>query len=170
VTRTSVQALSVARPVVRGLMVLNIVYACAIAALLAWSFFIAGWPQRPLGFDLVHAHPLAGLGLRVIVVVGVVGAAIVHTILRRLLAIIDTVRVGDPFILDNAQRLEAIAWRGLGLEGLRFIVAAIAAAGWGQGGGGAVSFAPRLGGGVPFLVPGGVAPGARPSAPPPGTG
>src|SRR5260221_6288001 len=159
-TRTSVQALSVARPVVRGLMVLNIVYACAIAALLAWSFFIAGWPQRPLGFDLVHAHPLAGLGLRVIVVVGVVGAAIVHTILRRLLAIIDTVRVGDPFILDNAQRLEAIAWRVLGLERLRFIVAAIAAAGAGQGGGGGLSFAPSRGVVCRFLLARAVAPGA----------
>src|SRR5258706_10552577 len=145
-TRTSVQALSVARPVVRGLMVLNIVYACAIAALLAWSFFIAGWPQRPLGFALLHAHPLAGLGLRVIVVVGVVGAAIVHTILRRLLAIIDTVRVPDPFILDNAQRLEAIAWRGLGREGPRFTVPAIAAGAGGAGGGGPVLLAPCPGG------------------------
>src|SRR5258706_1220884 len=152
-TRTSVQALSVARPVVRGLMVLNIVYACAIAALLAWSCYMAGWPQRPLGFDLVHAHPLAGLGLRVIVVVGVVGAAIVHTILRRLLAIIDTVRVGDPFILDNAQRLEAIAWRVLGLESLRLIVPALAAAVWEHGGGLRFPRAPPLAGVVAFLVP-----------------
>src|SRR5260221_14302786 len=94
---------------------------------------------------MTHAHPLLGQGLRAIVVVGLVGAAIVHTILRRLLAIVDTVRVGDPFILDNAQRLEAIAWRGLGLEGLRVIVAAIAAAGGGRGGGGAVSVCARGG-------------------------
>jgi len=160
-TRTSAQALAVAQPVVRGLMVLNIVYALAIAVLLVWSFFIAGWPQRPLGFDLVHAHPLAGLGLRVIVVLGVLGAAIVHTILRRLLAIVDTVRVGDPFILDNAQRLEGIAWRVLGLEGLRIIVAAIAAAVWEQGRIGAFSFAPWLAVLLLFVLAGVFAQGAR---------
>ena len=143
-TRTSVQALAVARPVIQFLTVLNTVYGLAIAGLLTWSFFIDGWPQRPLGFDLVHAHPMAGLGLRAIVVVGVVGAVIVHTILRRLLAIVDTVRVGDPFILENAKRLDTIAWSVVALEGLRLIVAAIAAAVWEPGKVDAFSFAPWL--------------------------
>ena len=127
--RTSAQALSVARPVIQGLTILNIVYAAGITALLVFSFFIEGWPARPLGFDLA-AHPHIGTGLRVIVVIGLAGAAIVHTILRRLLAIVDTVRGGDPFILDNAQRLQAIAWSVLALEVLRFVVASIAAAAW----------------------------------------
>ena len=128
--RTSAQALSVARPVIQGLTILNILYAAGITALLVFSFFIEGWPQRPLGFDLTHAHPYAGTGLRTIVVIGILGAAIVHTILRRLLAIVDTVRSGDPFILDNARHLQAIAWSVLALEVLRFVVASIAAAVW----------------------------------------
>ncbi|MFS8063329.1 MAG: DUF2975 domain-containing protein [Luteimonas sp.] len=131
--RTSVQALSVARPVIQGLTVLNILYAAGIAALLVFSFFIEGWPQRPLGFDLTHAHPQAGNGLRAIVVVGLIAAAIVHTILRRLLAIVDTVRDGDPFTLENAGRLDAIAWRVLALEVLRIVIAAIASAVWEPG-------------------------------------
>ena len=68
-TRTSARALAVARPVIRGLILLNAIYALLIGALLVFSFFIEGWPQRPLGFDLVHAHPMAGFGLRMIVVV-----------------------------------------------------------------------------------------------------
>ena len=160
-TRTRAQALAVARPVIRSLIVLNILYALGIAGLLGWSFFIAGWPQRPLGFDLMHAHPLAGDGLRAIVVVGLVGAAIVHTILRRLLAIVDTVRVGDPFILDNARHLEAIAWRVLALEGLRLVVAAIAAAVWERGRIGAFSFAPWLAVLLLFVLAGVFAQGAR---------
>jgi hypothetical protein len=128
--RTSAQALSVARPVIQGLTILNILYAAGITALLVFSFFIEGWPQRPLGFDLTHAHPYAGTGLRAIVVLGVIAAAIVHTILRKLLAIVDTVRGGDPFTLENAGRLEAIAWRVLALEVLRFVIASIAAAVW----------------------------------------
>lgn len=132
-TRTSAKALSLARPVIRFLTILNILYALGITALLVFSFFIEGWPQRPLGFDLVHAHPMAGLGLRAIVVIGVVAAAIVHTILRRLLAIVDTVRDGDPFTIENAQRLESIAWRVLALEVLRIVIASIASAVWEPG-------------------------------------
>jgi hypothetical protein len=132
-TRTSAKALAVARPVIRRLTILNILYGVGIAALLVFSFFIEGWPQRPLGFDLAHAHPQAGNGLRAIVVLGVIAAAIVHTILRRLLAIVDTVRHGDPFTLDNAVRLEAIAWRVLALEVLRFVIASIASAVWEPG-------------------------------------
>jgi len=133
VTRTSAKALSVARPVIQGLTLLNILYAVGIASLLVFSFFIEGWPQRPLGFDMTHAHPYAGVGLRAIVVLGVVAAGIVHTILRRLLAIVDTVRDGDPFTLENAHRLEGIAWRVAALEVLRFVIASIASAVWEPG-------------------------------------
>jgi len=133
VTRTSAKALSVARPVIQGLTLLNILYAVGIASLLVFSFFIEGWPQRPLGFDMTHAHPYAGVGLRSIVVLGVVAAGVVHTILRRLLAIVDTVRDGDPFTLENAHRLEGIAWRVAALEVLRFVIASIASAVWEPG-------------------------------------
>jgi hypothetical protein len=160
-TRTSTHALAVARPVIQGLILLNALYALVIAGLLGWSFFIEGWPQRPLGFDMVNAHPLLGQGLRAIVAIGLVGAAIVHTILRRLLAIVDTVRVGDPFILDNARRLDAIAWRVLALEGLRLIVAAIAAVVWEPGRFDAFSFAPWLAVLLLFVLAGVFAHGAR---------
>ena len=129
----SARALSVARPVIQGLTVLNILYGLCIAGLLVWSFFIEGWPQRPLGFDLVNMHPQAPNGLRAIVVVGILGAMVVHTILRRLLAIVDTVRGGDPFVLENARQLDAIAWSVLVLELLRLAVAAIASAVWEPG-------------------------------------
>jgi hypothetical protein len=160
-TRTSTRALAVARPVIRGLIVLNALYALAIAGLLVFSFFIEGWPQRPLGVDLVTAHPLVGHGLRAIVVVGLVGAAIVHTILRRLQAIVETVRVGDPFIFENARRLELIAWSVAAIEGLRLIVAAIAAAVWEPGKFDAFSFAPWLAVLLLFVLAGVFAHGAR---------
>jgi len=160
-TRTSTRALAVARPVIQSLILLNVLYALVIAGLLGWSFFIEGWPARPLGFDMVNAHPLVGQGLRAIVAIGLVGAAIVHTILRRLLAIVDTVRVGDPFILDNARRLDAIAWCVLALEGLRLIVAAIAAVVWEPGRIDAFSFAPWLAVLLLFVLAGVFAHGAR---------
>jgi hypothetical protein len=160
-TRTSAKALAVARPVIQGLTIINILYALVIAGLLGWSFFIEGWPQRPLGFDMVNTHPLVGQGIRAIVVIGLIGAAIVHTILRRLLAIVDTVRVGDPFILENARRLDAIAWSVAGLEGLRLVVAAIAAAVWEAGKVDAFSFAPWLAVLLLFVLAGVFARGAQ---------
>ena len=160
-TRTSARALAVARPVIQFLTVLNACSAVVIAGLLVFSYFIEGWPQRPLGVDMVNAHPMVGQGLRAIVVVGLAGAAIVHTVLRRLLAIVDTVRAGDPFILENADRLNAIAWSVLALEVLRLVVAAIAAAVWEPGRIDAFSFAPWLAVLLFFVLAGVFAHGAR---------
>ncbi|WP_159015609.1 DUF2975 domain-containing protein [Cognatiluteimonas profundi] len=158
---TSTSALAVARPIIRGLTVLNILYAVGLAVLLGTSVFIAGWPERPLGFDLTHAHPQLSLGLHVIIVIGIFGAGIVHTILRRLLAIVDTVRGGDPFIVENARRLDAIAWSVLVLEVLRMFVLAIAAVVWEPGRLGGFSFVPWLAVLLLFVLSGVFAQGAR---------
>ena len=159
--RTSAQALAVARPVIQGLTALNLVYGLGVAALLVWSFFIQGWPVRPLGFHITQLHPYAATGLRVIVLIGVVGAVIVHFVLRRLLAIVDTVRAGDPFILENARRLDAIAWSVLALELLRLMVLSITAVVWEPGKLGSFSFAPWLAILLLFVLSGVFAHGAR---------
>jgi hypothetical protein len=129
-TRIAAQALAVARPVIRGLTILNVLYGIGLALLLG-AFFLGASPEKALGFDAGPAHPQLIPGLRAIVVIGLIGAAIVHAILRQLLAIVDTVRDGDPFHLGNARRLERIAWSVLALELLRVAVAAIASSiGW----------------------------------------
>jgi hypothetical protein len=158
--RTSAKALAVARPIIQGLTVLNILYGVCIALLLVWSFFIKGWPQTPLG-DFASMHPQLPNGLRAIVVIGIIGAVIVHTILRRLLAIVDTVRGGDPFILENARRLDAIAWSVLALEVLRLMVMTIAAVVWEPGRLGGFTFAPWLAVLMLFVLSGVFAHGAR---------
>lgn len=158
--QAATHALAVSRPVIQGLTVLNLLYALVLTLLLTWSFFIEGWPQRPLG-DFGSNHPWLPNGLRAIVVIGVIGAAIVHTALRRLLAIVDTVRSGDPFILENAHRLNALAWSALALEGLRFLVMAITAAVWEPGRLGGFSFAPWLAILLLFVLAGVFAHGAR---------
>lgn len=159
--RTSTHALAVARPVIRGLTVLNALYALCVASLLGASFFLKNWPHEPLGFDLVTMHPQLPNGLRAIVFIAVIGAVIVHTILRRLLAIVDTVRDGDPFILENAQRLHAIAWSVLALEVLRLAIMAIASWVWQPGRLGGFSFAPWLAVLMLFVLSGVFAHGAR---------
>ena len=154
------RALAIARPVILILIVLNILYALAISGALAFSFLIEGWPERPLG-DYARTYPRVGDGLRAIVVVGVIGAAVAHTILRRILAIVDTVRVGDPFILENARRLRSIAWRVMSLEVLRLVVAAIARATWEPGRFAAFSIASWVAILLLFVLAGVFAHGAR---------
>ncbi len=154
-------ALALARPVLRGLTLLNLLYALSITSLLVFSFFIEGWPQRPLGFELANSHPQIGNGLRVIVVIGIAGAALVHHILQRLLRIVDSVRGGDPFVARNAQHLERIAWCVMALEVLRLMVGAIASVVWEPGRLGGFSFAPWLAVLLLFVLAGVFAHGAR---------
>lgn len=158
--RPSDHALAVARPVILCLTALNFAYAAVLVGLFVFSFFIEGWPTRPLG-DFASLHPQIGNGLRAIVAIGVVGAFIVHTILARLRAMVDSVQAGDPFILDNARRLEAIAWSVLALEVLRLGVMAIAAIVWEPGRLGGLSLAPWLAVLLLFVLSGVFAHGAR---------
>jgi hypothetical protein len=65
--------------------------------------------------------------MRLIMVVGIGSAPLAHILLTRLLAIVDTVRFGGPFLADNAARLQTTAWALLGLELLHQAVGAIAA-------------------------------------------
>jgi hypothetical protein len=132
-TSTSIRALTFARPVIQALTGLNVLYALAIGFLLVATFVMPGWAERALGRDQGAKYTAVPFGLRAIVVIGLVGAAIAHTILRRLLAIVDTVRHGDPFVLQNARHLDAIAWSVLLLEVLRLVVAGIASAVWKPG-------------------------------------
>ncbi len=70
-------------------------------------------------------------------------------------------RVGDPFILDNARRLDAIAWRVMSLELLRLVIAGIAAVVWKPGQIEAFSFAPWLAVLLLFVLSGVFARGAQ---------
>ena len=122
------RALTLARPAILLAMVLNLLYAAVILVFFIGSFFIAGWPAKPLHYDPATMHAYLPLGLRSVELLGLVVLGLVFLILRRLLAIVDSVRAGDPFVLVNAKRLQTIAWCLLGIEVLRVAVAAIAAA------------------------------------------
>jgi hypothetical protein len=160
-SRITDQALAISRPAIQILIVVNVFYAASIAGLLATSLFSNGWVERALGFDLSPVHPWLPLGVRAIAVIGIVSAAIVHSILQRLLAIVDAVRIGDPFVLENAQRLEAIAWRVFALEALRLVVAATAAVTWIPGRITTLSIAPWVAVLLLFVLAGVFAQGAR---------
>jgi len=120
-------ALPIAHVVLRVLIVLNWLYGAAIATLLV------ALPTRRWIMISLHLSPgpeadQVIFGLRAIAVVGLLGVPLNYILLRRLLAIVETVRAGDPFVAANASRLQAIAWTLFALQVLSLVVGAIAKA------------------------------------------
>lgn len=117
-------ALPIAYVLLRILVVLNLLYGIAILVLLLvmpneqWILSALKLTPSPEADRIV-------MGLRAIAVIGLVSIPINHLILTRLLAMVRTVRAGDPFVAANAARLHAIAWCLLGLQLLGLGVSAI---------------------------------------------
>ena len=118
-------SLPIAALFVRILIVLNLLVGAALLALL----FIM--PNRDWIIDALDLQGLVNIervvwGLRMIAGLAIVGVGLNHVILTRLRAIIATVGAGDPFVEQNAYRLQAIAWSLLALQLLGLGIAAAA--------------------------------------------
>ena len=81
-------------------------------------------------FDLTPSPEAERLvmGMRAIAVLGLGVVPVNHAVLKRLLAIVETVRAGDPFVAANAIRLQSIARALLTLQLLSIVIGAIAKA------------------------------------------
>lgn len=124
-SRPKSTALPVAYVLLRLLVLLNWLIGAAILALLV------ALPNREWIMSALDLSPGAEAerivwGLRAIAVVGLVTIPINHAILKRLLAMVATVRAGDPFVAANAYRLNAIAWFLVALQILGLVIAVIA--------------------------------------------
>jgi hypothetical protein len=120
-------ALPIAYVVLRILVVLNWLVGAGILALLLASFN-EQWIVA--AFKIAPSPDAAQLlvGLRAIAVVGLLAIPLHYVVLKRLLAMVWSVRAGDPFMAANASRLQAVAWALLALQLLSLVVWAIAEA------------------------------------------
>ena len=119
--------LPIARVVLRILIVVNWLYGAAIFTLLV------AMPTRRWLMSALELSPGAQaerliMGFHAIAVIGLAAVPLHYLVLKRLLAIVDTVRASDPFDAANALRLQAIAWTLLALQLLSLVVGAIAKA------------------------------------------
>jgi hypothetical protein len=121
----SAAALPLAHTALRILIVLNWLFGAGILALLIAMFAAETWTFTALGVA-PSAIAEMSLGMRAIPVLGLVAIPINDLVLRRLLAIVETVRGRDPFVTANAERLQAIAWALLGLQLLSMVIGAVA--------------------------------------------
>ena len=109
----------------RILVVLNWLGGAAIFALLVvlpneqWIMTAFKLSPAPEAERLV-------MGLRTIAVLGLAVIPLNHVVLKRLLAIVDTVRGGDPFVAANASRLQTIAWALLAIQIISIVIGAVA--------------------------------------------
>jgi hypothetical protein len=117
-------ALPIAHVVLRILIVLNWLSGAAIATLL-FAMPTRRWIMSALDLSPGPDAEAVILGLRTIAVIGLIAIPLNHVVLKRLLAMVDTVRAGDPFVAANALRLRAIAWTLLGLQVLSLVVGGI---------------------------------------------
>jgi hypothetical protein len=117
-------ALPIAYVLLRILVVLNWVMGAAILALLVvmpnerWIMAAFKLMPSPDTDRLI-------LGLRAVALLGLVAIPINFVVLQRLIAMVETVRAGDPFVAANADRLRIIAWALLALQLLSMVIGAI---------------------------------------------
>ena len=119
-------ALAVSRKLLRALILLNLVLGLLILALLAVSLLAEGPVMNALGVRDTAGREALIIGMRVVAILGLFAVPLAHVVLTRLKAIVDTVTVGDPFVAENAARLQTIAWALLGLELLHLVIGAVA--------------------------------------------
>ena len=118
-------ALALARTVLRAGIVLNWLFGAFVLALLVASLVAEAPVVAALGAN--PANPPLVLGMRLIMAIGLASVPLAHVLLTRLLAIVETVGRGDPFVAANAARLQTIAWALLGLELLHLAAGAVSA-------------------------------------------
>ncbi len=109
----------------RILIFLNWLSGAAILALLIWSITHEQWTFTALGVPPSPETRALVIGMRAIAVLGLVAIPLNYAVLKRLLAMVETVRKGDPFVAANAYRLQAIAWALLALQLLSLVIGGI---------------------------------------------
>ncbi len=124
-SRSYSAALPIAYVALRMLILLNWLFGAAIVLLLV-AMPTERWIMAELNLSPSPEADRLITGLHVIALVVLATIPLNYIILRRLLAMVLTVRAGDPFVAANARRLQAIAWALLGLQILSLLTGLIA--------------------------------------------
>jgi hypothetical protein len=121
--------LSVSRAIVAILRILNLLLGALLLGMFLGSFlfeplFLEVFANKqPARIDPGLLLPI--LRVWVLLTAPLIGA--IHIQLSRLLAMIETVRAGDPFVPENAVRMKTIAWCLLATQALSLVYGMMAA-------------------------------------------
>ena len=104
------RVLGVSRILLTIARVFNLALAAAFIAMLLASFLFEPSFREYFGRQPQLDPDVIVPVMRVWVLAGLPMFAAVHVMLSRLLAMVETVRAGDPFVPENAARMKTIAW------------------------------------------------------------
>lgn len=121
---SSSPALPIASLVLRGTVILNWLMGVVILIML-FALPNERWIMSAFKLSPGPDADRLILGLRAVAVLGLAVVPLDYYILKRLIAIVETVRQGDPFVGANAVRLQAIAWAMGALQILSMIIGSI---------------------------------------------
>lgn len=125
--RPASAVLPLAHAGLRLLIALNWLYGAGVLAMLVAMLADGAWTLGALGIPLAAQTDALRVGMRAIAALGLIAVPLNFAVLRRLLAMVQTVRDGDPFVAVNALRLQAIAWFLLVGELLSLAIGSVAA-------------------------------------------
>jgi hypothetical protein len=119
-------ALPIAYVGLRILIVLNWLYGAVVLAILVGMFVAEQWMMTALGVLPSAQSGSLIIGMRAIAALGLVAVPLNLGLLKRLVAMVQTVRSGDPFVATNAHRLQSIGWLLLGQQMLSLVIGYVA--------------------------------------------
>ncbi len=121
------RVLQVTRWLIYFIMALMAFFGVALVLVAAalpfyWTQVAAEFVKQYPSLDTQRLFPI----IYMVFALGIVVLALVWTILRKLLAIVNSVADGDPFIRANAVRLKAIGWLMLATQVIGILLAVAA--------------------------------------------
>jgi hypothetical protein len=118
-------ALRIAYVGLRILIVLNWFYGAIVLAILVGMVAAGQWMMTALGVPPSAQSGSLIMGMRAIAALGLVAVPLNLAVLKRLVAMVQTVRAGNPFVAANAYYLQAIAWFLLAQQMLSLVIGLI---------------------------------------------
>ena len=124
-SQTTSAALPIAHLVLRILIIVNWLFGASLIILL---FVMPNerWIMSAFKLSPSPETDRVIIAMQAMAWFGLLSVPLNYGILKRLLAIVGTVRAGDPFLAANAQRLQVIAWLLFAVQLLSIIIGGIA--------------------------------------------
>lgn len=124
-SQTYPSSLVISEKVLKVLIKLNLWFGLGVSGMLIATLIAPGPVFHALGVRGNNSTLM--LGMQAIMVLGISAVPVANIIFTRLLAFVESVGYGDPFIAENAQRLQLIAWAALAAELIQVTIVIIAA-------------------------------------------
>ncbi len=111
------RSLALSHNLLAWLVALNLLFALLLGLVFGLTFLLDHIVAPRMNDPRELAEIQANLpAIRAVMLIAIGTSGVAHLLLKRLAAIVASVREGTPFLAENADRLRAIAWLLLGIQ------------------------------------------------------